>query len=396
MLKKYLSIFLILILNLVVFSQKKSDLQERSIKGKVHQINYYDVYSHPNFSEVNSTERYLSSIDVFNQAGNLRVQFEFLGSGKEFYYNKTVYSYDQKGREKSAVLYRSDKSETSYVTTPPLFEENRPENIAGKIFFVEEKTYEYDRKGRISREVVIDKEGMIVQENKYEYNRQGENTRYTIAQQKNRISGSSNLPVKTLDLHMSYRDKGKIKETYRYEDEKLIYKVIGYTDEQKRAIKEEQYNLETDAQNNITKETPSSLSKTYYEGDKEILDWIIYDKSGNLRTRLYILSKNENELIRLEYTRRSALEETNQISAERLTHYRFDHARAEINQQLKYILKFDQSVESPDWFPARFETQFYKFDARGNIIQSVTLQQDSPTKENKNESIREQDLIYYQ
>lgn len=387
--------FLILILNFIVFSQKKTDLQEWDLNGKVRQVNSYEVYNFLKSAQPNSTVRILSNIHVFNRKGNLRFRFEFSGNGKDCSYKKTVYSYDQKNRKKSISLYQSEKGESLCIKTPLIFAENQPENLGGRLSFVEEKTYQYDRKGRISNETVFDAEHKIVQKDNYEYNQLGQNTRYTITQQTNRISGVTDVPVKTIDFHMSYRNKGKTKETYRFDDNKPIHREIEHLDKRQRILKTDFYVFETDIQNNIVKKRLGSTSKSYYNKNKEIFDWTIYDKNGDLETQLYILSENDNELLRLEYNHRNKLENVNQNAEERLTHYRFDSAESDVNQRLKYLLRFDRFVESPYWIPTSFDNNFYKFDSYLNITRRIAKHQNTLRKEDKYETIYETEYIYY-
>lgn len=396
MLNPSLIVFLVFALTSAVFSQENRDLREWGVKGKVRRINDYYIYSNPG---LNSTKRSLSYISIFNRRGNLRVQLEIVRGGTECYYKKTVYLYDRKNRRKAIALYKSENNRVFCEDIPSLEQEAQSKiSDSGKISLIENKTFEYDRKERLVRETVFDKTRTIVQENKYEYNTRGENTRYTIIQKNNRISGASSTFVKKMDSRIVYQENGMIKETCRYEDEKLLYKDIDYMDKQKRLFKEEQYKLETDSQNRVIKETLGSFSKSYYQENNEVLDWTIYDDAGKLSSQLYILSENGNELMRLEYTPRDAYKGENRTGSQKLTHYQFDSAaavRPEINRRLKYLLKFDKCVESPDWIATRFEARFYKFDAAGNKIQSLFMQQDSPAKEEKSESIYERELTYY-
>lgn len=395
MLKVFRLIILIFVFSLIVFPQSRKDLREWNLRAKVHQINYYDVYQNLQSNLPNSTERSLSGIDVFNRNGNLRVQFEFSRNGKDCSYKKRLYSYNTKNRKISVELYQSDTGENICPNIPPVFRENKAENLDGKISFVEETIYEYKWMDKITREIVFDRDNKIVQQNNYTYNRRGENTGFTITQQKNRISGSSDKFIKTLDFRMFYPDNGKTQETYRYEDGRLIRKEIYYKDSQKRIVREEDFNLYTDARNNIIKEIIGSRSKSFYDGNEELLSWTIYDREGDLQTQLYILSENDEELMRLEYNYQSLANETNPNRAERLTHYQFENVRPEIVQRLKYILKFDECVENPDWIPARFDNNSYKFDSNGNIIQYSSQKRDAPSEKIKDELNREKDITYY-
>jgi hypothetical protein len=387
--------FLILILNFIVFSQKKTDLQEADLNGKVRQVNSYEVYNFPQSAHPNSTIRPLLRTIVFNRKGNLYFIFEFSGNGKDCSYKKTIYTYDQKDRKKSVAIYQSEKGESLCIKTPLIFAENQPENLGGRLSFVEEKICQYDRKGRISNETVFDAEHKIVQQDNYEYNQLGQNTRHIITQQTNRISGVTDVPVKTIDFHISYRNKGKTRETYRFDDNKPIHREIEHLDKHQRILKTDFYVFETDIQNNVVKKRLGSTSKSYYNRNKEIFDWTIYDKNGDLETQLYILNENDRELLRLEYNHRNKLENVNQNAAERLTHYLFDHAESDLNQRLKYLLRFDQYVENPDWIPTRFDKNFYKFDSHGNITRCIAHHQNTFRKEDKYETIYETEYIYY-
>lgn len=114
-----------------------------------------------------------------------------------------------------------------------------------------------------------------------------------------------------------------------------------------------------------------------------------------MQTQLYILSENDEELMRPEYNYQNRANKTNRNSAERLTHYQFENVRPEIVQRLKYILKFDECVENPNWIPARFENKFYKFDANGNVVQYSSQKRDAPSEKIKNDLKREKDITYY-
>lgn len=395
MLHTFLLLFFILLLNFPGFSQKKTDLLNWGVKGKVHQINYYQGYDEPQADRGNSPVGELSAISVLNRKGNLSVQFEFWAAGPDCFYKQTVYFYDRKNRKKEKLLFESEKNTALCALRPPLFKENQNDYFDVKTSLIEKTTFDYDRKGRLLRETVYDQNQAMVQENKYEYNARGENTRFTIKQKQNRITGASREPVKTIDFRMSYRDNGKTKETFRYEDGKPIYKGVHYLDKRGRTLGNKQYKLETDPQLKIIRETLVSFSKTYYDGAYDVLDWTIYDNSGKLATRLYILSENDDELVRVEYTHRQALTDPIPFGSEKLTHYGFDWAdEPEINQRLKYLVKFDQSVESSDWIPQEFEARLYKFDARGNIVQTSTIQKNNPA-ENSRLTVRKKDIIYF-
>ncbi|MEO8074235.1 MAG: hypothetical protein ABI686_13430, partial [Acidobacteriota bacterium] len=321
--------------------------------------------------------------------------FEFSRNGKDCSYKKRLYFYDAKNRKTSAALYQSDTGENICPNSPPVFRENEPESLDGKISFVEETIYEYEWMGKITREIVFDRDNKIVQQNNYTYNQRNENTGFTITQHNNRISGSTGNFIKTLEFRMFYPDNGKAQETYRYENGRLIGKELYYKNSQNRIIKGENFSVSADARNNIIKETIGSRSESFYDDDKELFSWTIYDRNGDLQTQLYIFSENDRELARLEYNYRNPANETNRNNDEKLTHYRFENVRPEIVQRLKYILKFDECVENPRWIPARFENRSYKFDAEGNIIQYSSQKRDAPSEEIKGELSREKDITYY-
>jgi hypothetical protein len=396
MLRFFLLLVLIPTLNVVVFPQKENDLDKWGVKKKVRQINDYNSYDLPASGPQNPPARSLSYITVFNRNGNLSRQFEFFNSGAECFYRKTVFSYDRKKRKKETARYESEKDAAFCVAAPPLLKKTETEPFERKSSLIEKTRYAYDPDGRLIRETIFDRNQNVVQENSYEYNRRGENTRYTINQQVNRISGASGTPVKTIDFRMSYDDVEKTQRTDRYEDGRLIYKIFYYKDKKGRPVKEEQYRIETDAENNIIRETLSSLSKSVYDGSKEIFDWSIYDNSGKLSQQLYLLSEDDNELMRLEYSPRAAVTVPSAGGSERSTHYLFDSADdPEINRRLRYLVKFDRTLEDPNWMPSDFEAKFYKFDARGNIIQTSTLRRERTAPENSRITVSQRDFIYY-
>ena len=395
MVKVFRLLTIILAFSPIVFSQSKKDLKERNLRSKVHQINYYDVYQNSELNSPNSVEKRLSAIDVFNRKGNLRVRFGFSRNGKDCFYKKNIYSYDAKNRKQTEILFQSETGENICPGNPPVFQENEAENLAGELSFIDKTIYEYEDTGKISRKIVYDLDNKTVQQDNYAYNRRGENIRYTVTQEKNRISGASSGFVRTIDFRMFSRDKGKIKETFRYEDGKPIQREIYYNDKKKRAVSGELYKLESDAQNNIVREIIGFRTNTFYQGNKELLVWTIYDQNGDLQTQLYILSENDNELMRLEYNYRNRAKDTNQNDAERITHYQFENISLETINQLKYLLKFDECVENPNWLPGRFETRSYKFDVFGNLVRYVFQERDKLSKAIKDKSIYEQEIIYY-
>lgn len=92
--------------------------------------------------------------------------------------------------------------------------------------------------------------------------------------------------------------------------------------------------------------------------------------------------------MRMEYNYRNWAKETNQNDAERITHYQFENISPETLNQLKYVLKFDECVENPNWVPARFETKSYKFDVFGNLVQYKFQEREKLTKAIENGGVR--------
>lgn len=392
MLKTFQLIFFIHVLGLIAFSQEKNDWQRWRLRGKVHQVNVYNGYIHPKSDPKNSTIRSILAIHVFNRKGNLRVQFVFSSNEKHCSYKKTVYSYNQKDRKKSAAIYDSEDDVSLCKTAVPVFAQNQTENLGGSLSFVGETISEYDEKYRILKETFFDAAHKIVQEDNYEYNRQGQNTKYATTQLTNRSYGVSGLPVKTTDFRVSYRGKGKTIESYRYDDGKPSWKSISYEDQKKRSVGEESYKLEVDAQNNIIKEKLVFNGKHYYDGNKDVFSSTSYAENGDLVSQSYVLSENENELLRLHYEYRDKRKNTNQNAAEKISYYQFSDAEPELKQRLKYLIKFDQCVENHDWIPASFVNVFYKFDARGNTTTSTYGQRN---RNDKVGMIYDREYIYY-
>lgn len=378
----------------ITFSQSRRDLKQRDLRSEVRQINYYDVYRNSNSDSPNSVERWLSAIDVFNRKGNLRVQFGFSYNGKNCLYKKTVYSYDAKNRRTTEMIFQSETGENICPDKPPVFREDEAEELGGKLSLVEKKIYEYGYMGKIIRETIYDNEDKIVQQNSFAYNARGENIRFTITQQKHRISGSSSGFVKTIDFRMFSSDKGKTKETFRYEDGKPVQREIYHKDEKGRTLTSELYRLESDSQNNVVKEIIGFRTKSFYDNEKELLSWTLYDQNGELQTQLYILSENDNELMRLTYNHRKQAKEADQ-NDEKTTPYQFENISPEIIGRLKYVLKFDEFVENPDWIPARLETRAYKFDASGNVVQYTFQEREKLSKIIKDGSTYEREITYY-
>lgn len=382
-------ILLTLLISPVVFSQIRKDLDDNNLRSNVHQINYYDVYYKPDFGE-----KYLTAIAVYNRNGNLRVNFEFSRQGKNCFYKKTVYSYDTKNRRKTQMLYQSETGENICPRVPPIFQENEVENLAGTPSLIEQTNYEYQDKDRISRDITFDQEGRIILQNNYAYNRRGENVRITTTQQKHRFASLRGNFVKTMEFRMSYRNKGRVFESSRYEDGKPVQREIDYRDKKGRSISSELYRLKSDNRNALVGETINFRTKTLYDGDRSLFSWTIYDDTGKLNSQMYVLREDHNELARLNYRRRHQRIEGS-TENERSNPYLFERLSPEVVEQLKLILKIDECVEDPNWIPDELETRAYKFDGSKNIIQYKFQEREKTSHLITDNSIHEQDITYY-
>jgi len=391
MLKSLLLLFSILMINSLLFAQQ-SDLEKWGVKGSARQTNYYDSYDVPYPDPKNNPPSLrLSTISVFNRLGNVILQFGFSGYDKDCSYKKTVYAYDRKNRKKEMTIFESGKDASFCIAAAPLLERDQTAAFEGQASLTEKTVYEYDADGHLVRETIFDRDGQIILENKSEYDARGHFTRYTTNQQRNRISGMSGAFVKTIDSRMIYSQNDRLRETYRYEDGKLISKTVDHLDAKEQIVKEVQYRIETDERNNIVKETITSASSSVFEGTQEFFDWAIYE-NGRHTQQLYLLLENDNELLRIEYAHRETLKDR----IERSSHYRFDQpGGAEINRRLKDLLKFDRLVDNPEWVAKDLEATFYKFDARGNIVESANIQQHDPKEKIDRQSIYKKEIVYY-
>lgn len=384
-------ISLTLISVFVVFPQGKTYLEEWGLKGKIRQINSYDIYYPADSENKTLPERKLTNIDILNRQGNLSVRYSFSGYGSGCYYTKTVYNYDQFNRKREIRVVETEKSDSFCVSDPHAFFQKPPAYFDVKVTLKERKTFTYNRQGKLLKESTFNKSDVLVQENEYQYNRLGMLTRSIIIQTENRISGATPGFIKEMDFQNKYENNGKKVTSYRYEDGKPIYREVHFYDSKRRIVSGELFRLEADDKNRIHREFLGSRTKSYFEGDLEIFDWTMCDKNGVAYSKLYILSKNDNEVMRLGYTLDP------KRSAERLSHYRFDPTRSvEENSLLKKLLKYDHLVDKLDWIPTEQETRFYTFDKAGNIIRTTIVQQENPHESEKSKSEYEREIIYFQ
>lgn len=381
MIKTALLIFLTLVSVVAVFPQNITDLENWWLKGKVRQINSYDIYSSENPKNNDLQTRKLRNIDIFNRQGNLDFQYAFGGNGSECYYTETIYSYDQLNRKKEVRVVESGKSDSFCVKEPSAFIQRAPAYSDLKPNLKKRKTFTYNRLGKLFKQLIYNSSNVLVEEIRYQYNRLGMRTRLTIAQTGN----------KKKESRTKWESNGRRSTSYLFEDDKLISREELFYDSERRLVRAEMFRLKTDGKNRILREIPGDSTKSYFEGDVEILDWTMRDENGLFNSKLFILRKNDNEVLRFSYTLDP------KRSGEKLSHYRSDSAlSAEENDLLKKLLKYDELVDKPDWIPTEREIKSYKFDQAGNFIRTIMVLQDNPQKAQKSKSEYEREIFYFQ
>ena len=140
-------------------SEKKNDLTEENLKGKVKSITENTYEAVDKFGQIEKGDVLVHSSAVYTDAGHFEICNEKGNKIEENYYNsngrlysKTTYKYDEKGNMIEDNFYDSDDGSLIY-----------------------KNTYKYDEKGNKIEEYHYDEDGKFNYKNTYKYDEKGNN-----------------------------------------------------------------------------------------------------------------------------------------------------------------------------------------------------------------------------
>ena len=136
-------------------SEKKNDLTEENLKGKVKSITENTYEAVDKFGQIEKGDVLVDSSAVYTDDGRFKIYNEKGNKIEENYYNsngrlysKTTYKYDEKGNMIEDNFYDSDDGSLIY-----------------------KNTYKYDEKGNIIEENHYDSNGRLDSKYTYEYDK---------------------------------------------------------------------------------------------------------------------------------------------------------------------------------------------------------------------------------
>ena len=162
-------------------SEKKNDLTEENLKGKVKSITENTYEAVDKFGQIEKGDVIVDSSAVYTDDGRFKIYNEKGNKIEENYYNsngrlysKTTYKYDEKGNMIEDNFYDSDDGSLIYKNTYKYDEKgNKIEEYHydedGKFNY--KYTYKYDEKGNIIEENHYDSNGRLDSKYTYEYDK---------------------------------------------------------------------------------------------------------------------------------------------------------------------------------------------------------------------------------
>ena len=162
-------------------SEKKNDLTEENLKGKVKSITENTYEAVDKFGQIEKGDVLVDSSAVYTDDGHFKIYNEKGNKIEENYYNsngrlysKTTYKYDEKGNMIEDNFYDSDDGSLIYKNTYKYDEKgNKIEEYHydedGKFNY--KYTYKYDEKGNIIEENHYDSNGRLDSKHTYEYDK---------------------------------------------------------------------------------------------------------------------------------------------------------------------------------------------------------------------------------
>ena len=162
-------------------SEKKNDLTEENLKGKVKSITENTYEAVDKFGQIEKGDVLVDSSAVYTDDGRFKIYNEKGNKIEENYYNsngsliyKNTYKYDEKGNKIEENYYNSNgrlysKTTYKYDEKGNMIEDNFYDSDDGSLIY--KNTYKYDEKGNIIEENHYDSNGRLDSKYTYEYDK---------------------------------------------------------------------------------------------------------------------------------------------------------------------------------------------------------------------------------
>lgn len=333
------------------FSQKKTDLEIRGLKGQVKQIEDFSRDFEGDKENRIKEPRKLDGITDYNRAGNITEVISLFGDYKKF-----VYFYDSNDKRTFIDEYGSSKatpgrnlvvvSDESWSYSPEISQ--LKEILLTKVFFKSNGSNEE------IEETIKFPEGNLVGKKVAAYDKAGKLIRYSIYK-------SNNTPVS--ETVISYKNNGRLIETIQIENGIIKSKSISYFDKEGKKIKDENFSFISE-EGNLNKETfvLTNTQNIEYKDRKTIMESITFDTKGiPVRKVLFIDNENDDE-----------------ISCE----------------SFEYLIPSDKNVK-PEWRLTEREIREYEYDKNSNWIKSVWFKQEDENEPLLPNLIQERVISYF-
>ena len=162
-------------------SEKKNDLTEENLKGKVKSITENTYEAVDKFGQIEKGNVLVDSSAVYTDDGRFKIYNEKGNKIEENYYNsngsliyKNTYKYDEKGNKIEENYYNSNgrlysKTTYKYDEKGNMIEDNFYDSDDGSLIY--KNTYKYDEKGNNIEKNNYDSNGRLDSKHTYEYDK---------------------------------------------------------------------------------------------------------------------------------------------------------------------------------------------------------------------------------
>ena len=162
-------------------SEKKNDLTEENLKGKVKSITENTYEAVDKFGQIEKGDVLVDSSAVYTDDGHFKIYNEKGNKIEENYYNsngsliyKNTYKYDEKGNIIEENYYNSNgrlysKTTYKYDEKGNMIEDNFYDSDDGSLIY--KNTYKYDEKGNNIEKNNYDSNGRLDSKYTYEYDK---------------------------------------------------------------------------------------------------------------------------------------------------------------------------------------------------------------------------------
>ena len=162
-------------------SEKKNDLTEENLKGKVKSITENTYEAVDKFGQIEKGNVLVDSSAVYTDDGRFKIYNEKGNKIEENYYNsngrliyKNTYKYDEKGNIIEENYYNSNgrlysKATYKYDEKGNMIEDNFYDSDNGSLIY--KNTYKYDEKGNNIEKNNYDSNGRLDSKHTYEYDK---------------------------------------------------------------------------------------------------------------------------------------------------------------------------------------------------------------------------------